>query len=42
MKYLAGCFATAKGKLGDAIRRLHVVAPCTRTEVAVTVPDNPA
>ena len=29
--------ATTKGKLGGAIRQLHVVAPCTPPEVAVTV-----
>jgi len=29
--------ATSKGKLGGAIRQLHVVAPCTSLEVAVTV-----
>jgi hypothetical protein len=29
--------ATTKGKLGGAIRQLHVVAPCTPSEVAVTV-----
>jgi len=34
--------ATDKGKLGDAIRRLRVVAPCTPTEIAATVPDSTA
>jgi hypothetical protein len=34
--------ATTKGKLGGAIRQLHVVAPCTRPEVAVTVREGDA
>ena len=34
--------ATAKGKLGDAIRQPRVVAQCTPTEIAVTVPDSTA
>jgi len=34
--------ATNKGKLGDAIRQLHVVAPCTPPEIAVTVPEGDA
>jgi len=34
--------ATDKGKLGDAIRQLRVVAPCTPTEIAVIVPDSTA
>jgi hypothetical protein len=31
--------ATTKAKLGDAIRQLRVVAPCTPPEIAVTVPE---
>jgi hypothetical protein len=34
--------ATTKGKLGDAIRQHRVVAPCTPTEIAVTVTDSAA
>ena len=34
--------ATSKGKLGGAIRQLHVVAPCTLPEVAVTVREGDA
>jgi hypothetical protein len=34
--------ATSKGKLGGAIRQLHVVAPCTPPEVAVTVREGDA
>jgi hypothetical protein len=34
--------ATPKGKLGDAIRQLRVVAPCMPPEIAVTVPEGDA
>jgi len=34
--------ATSKGKLGGAIRQLHVVAACTLPEVAVTVREGDA
>jgi hypothetical protein len=34
--------ATTKGKLGDVIRQHRVVAPCTPTEIAVTVTDSAA
>ncbi len=34
--------ATDKGRLGDAIRQLRVVASCTPTEIAVTVPGSTA
>jgi hypothetical protein len=34
--------ATIKRKLGGAIRQLHVVAPCTRPEVAVIVREGDA
>jgi hypothetical protein len=34
--------ATTKGKLGDAIRQLRVVAPCMPPEIAVTVPEGDA
>jgi hypothetical protein len=34
--------ATTEGKLGDAIRQLHVVALCTPPEIAVTVPEGDA
>jgi hypothetical protein len=34
--------ANTKRKLGDAIRQHHVVALCTPTEIAVTVPDSAA
>ena len=34
--------ATSKGKLGGAIRQLHVVAPCTPPEVAVIVREGDA
>ena len=34
--------ATTKGKLGGAIRQLHVVAPCTLPEIAVTVREGDA
>jgi hypothetical protein len=34
--------ATSKGKLGGAIRQLHVVALCTLPEVAVTVREGDA
>lgn len=33
---------TTKGKLGDAIRQLRVVAPCMPPEIAVTVPEGDA
>jgi hypothetical protein len=34
--------ATTKGKLGDAIRQLRVVAPCMPPEIAITVPEDDA
>jgi hypothetical protein len=34
--------AITKGNLGDAIRQLRVVAPCTPPEIAVTAPDSDA
>jgi hypothetical protein len=34
--------ATIKGKLGDVIRQARRVAPCTLTEIVVTVPDSAA
>ena len=34
--------ATTRGKLGGAIRKLHVVAPCTPPEIVVTVPEGVA
>ena len=30
---------STKGKLGDAIRQLRVVAPCMPPEIAITVPE---